>query len=154
MDIETSNKVKKLDKLAWVLDSSIRVPGTSWTIGLDGLIGLVPGVGDLTAGALSSYILLQAVRLGIAPAVIMRMVLNVLLETVVGVIPVVGDLFDFVFKANQRNVRLMQSYLARPEPVKRRSALTVVLVIFGIIAALVFTIWLVISLLGWLIQLL
>lgn len=154
MDTETSNKVKKLDKLAWVLDSSIRVPGTSWTIGLDGLIGLVPGVGDLTAGALSSYILLHAVRLGVAPVVVMRMLLNVLLETVVGVIPVFGDLFDFAFKANQRNVRLMKAYLARPEPVKRRSTLTVMLVILGIIAALVFTVWLAISLLVWLIQLL
>ena len=153
MDLATSNKVKKLDKLAWVLDSAIRVPGTSWRIGLDGLIGLVPGIGDLTAGALSSYILLQAVRLGVAPTVVIRMVLNVLLETVVGVIPVVGDLFDFAFRANLRNVKLMQSYLERPEPVTRRSTLTVFLVILGIITVLVLTVWLVISLLSWLIQL-
>lgn len=152
MDLATSNKVKKLDKLAWVLDSSIRVPGTSWRIGLDGLIGLVPGIGDLTAGALSSYILLQAVRLGVAPTVVMRMVLNILLETVIGVIPVVGDLFDFAFRANLRNVRLMQAYLERPEPVTRRSALTVFLVIFGIIALLIFAVWLVIRLLALLIQ--
>ncbi len=152
MDLATSNKVKKLDKLAWVLDSSIRVPGTSWRIGLDGLIGLVPGIGDLTAGALSSYILLQAVRLGVAPTVVMRMVLNILLETVIGVIPVVGDLFDFAFRANLRNVRLMQAYLERPEPVTRRSTLTVFLVILGIIALLIFAVWLVIRLLALLIQ--
>lgn len=154
MDTDTRNKVVKLDKLAWVLDSSIRVPGTSWRIGLDGLIGLVPGIGDLTTGALSGYIVVQAVQLGVAPIVVMRMLLNVLLETVIGVIPVVGDLFDFAFRANLRNVRLMQSYLERPGQVRKRSTLTVMLVILAVIALLVFTVWLVISLLGWLISLL
>ncbi|EIJ36440.1 DUF4112 domain-containing protein [Thiothrix nivea] len=140
--------MKKLDHLAWLLDSSICVPGTNWRIGLDGLIGLIPGIGDLTAGALSSYILLQAVRMGVPPLVIARMVLNIALESVLGVIPVIGDLFDFIFKANQRNVQLMHNYLDNPQTIKRRSAVTVIAVVALVIAALVLIVWAVIALLS------
>lgn len=147
--MQETNKqnLEKLDKLAWWLDSSIRIPGTGWRIGLDGIIGLVPGIGDLTAGALSGYILLQALRMGVAPMVIGRMVINILLESVVGIVPVIGDIFDFAFKANQRNVRLMQAYLDSPNPVQQRSAITVILVLVAVIAVLVLTVWLVFSLL-------
>jgi hypothetical protein len=147
--MQETNKqnLEKLDKLAWWLDSSIRIPGTGWRIGLDGIIGLVPGIGDLTAGALSGYILLQALRMGVAPMVIARMVINILLESVVGIVPVIGDIFDFAFKANQRNVRLMQAYLDSPNPVQQRSTITVILVLVAVIAVLVLTVWLVFSLL-------
>lgn len=140
--------VKKLDSLAWLLDSSIKVPGTNWRIGLDGLIGLIPGIGDLTAGAISSYILVQAVRMGMPPLVIARMVLNIALESVLGVIPVVGDLFDFIFKANMRNVQLIHNYQENPVAVKRRSALTVAVVVVGVVIALALVVWAVIALLA------
>ena len=117
------NDIESLNRLAWWLDSSIPVPGTSWRIGLDGLIGLIPGIGDLTAGALSSYILLQAARTGVPALVVARMALNVILESVLGTIPLMGDIFDFAFKANQRNVRLMRHYLTDPGNVKKRSIL-------------------------------
>ena len=149
--METVNRTQKmqaLDRLAWILDSSLKVPGTQWRVGLDGLIGLIPGIGDVTAGAVSSYILLQAVKMGVPSMVIARMALNIVLESVVGAIPVLGDIFDFMFKANQRNVNLMRDYVTNPSPVKRRSTLTVVSVIAGIVALLVFIFWAVFSLLG------
>ncbi len=140
--------LKKLDHLAWLLDSSIKIPGTNWRIGLDGLIGLIPGIGDLTAGAISSYILLQAVRMGVPALVIARMVLNIALESVLGVIPVIGDIFDFIFKANQRNVQLMHDYLDNPRMVKRRSTLSVIVVVLIVMVALVLIVWAVMAVLS------
>ncbi|WP_232818210.1 DUF4112 domain-containing protein [Zobellella maritima] len=99
----------RLARLAWLLDSSIRLPG-GFRIGLDGIIGLVPGVGDLAAAGLSSYILMEAARMKVPGSLLARMGLNVLLELLVGTIPVIGDLFDFAFKANKRNVRLIEAY--------------------------------------------
>lgn len=147
------NQLKELDKLAWYLDSSIRIPGTKWTIGLDGIIGLIPGIGDLTAGAISSYIILQAIKRGVSFVVIARMLMNIGLETIVGVIPIVGDIFDFVFKANLRNVKLIHSYEKNPIKAKKRSGLSVALVIITVIVVLIFFVWLAIKLVSGLMQL-
>lgn len=132
---------KKLDKLAWLLDNSIKIPGTSWKIGLDGILGLMPGVGDLAAGGLSTYILYQAVKMKVPRAVLARMTLNILLESVIGVIPVVGDLFDFMFKANQRNVDLMRKYLLNPQETTQRSSLAVVSVIVALFVVIGLMVW-------------
>jgi hypothetical protein len=105
-----SAAIRRLDRFSWLLDSAIRLPG-GFRIGVDGIIGLVPGLGDLAAAGLSSYIILEAARMKLPGRVLARMGLNVLLELVVGVIPIFGDLFDFAFKANRRNVRLMTDYL-------------------------------------------
>ena len=132
---------KKLDNLAWLLDNSIKLPGTSWRIGLDGVIGLIPGIGDLAAGGLSTYILYQALKLKVPRAIIARMALNVLLESVIGVIPILGDLFDFVFKANQRNVNLMRKYVLNPRDTTRQSLLTLIFLLVFFIVVLGFMVW-------------
>ena len=132
---------KKLDNLAWLLDNSIKIPGTSWKIGLDGILGLIPGVGDLAAGGLSTYILYQAVKLKVPKAVLARMALNILLESVIGVIPIFGDLFDFIFKANQRNVDLMRKYVLNPRDTTRQSALTLIALLVFFIVVLGFMVW-------------
>jgi hypothetical protein len=132
---------KKLDNLAWLLDNSIKIPGTSWRIGLDGIIGLIPGIGDLAAGGLSTYILYQALKLKVPRAIIARMALNVLLESVIGVIPILGDLFDFVFKANQRNVNLMRKYVLNPRDTTRQSLLTLIFLLVFFIVVLGFMVW-------------
>jgi len=98
---------ERLRRLAWLLDSSIPIPGTRWTVGIDALIGLVPVLGDVAGMLLSSYILLEAVRLGAPKRVLARMALNIAVEGLVGSIPLLGDLFDAGFKANQRNIRLL-----------------------------------------------
>lgn len=112
--------VARLQRLAWLMDKSIRLPG-GFRIGADGIIGLVPVVGDLVGAGVSSYIVAEAARMKVPKSVLARMGLNVLVEVVVGAIPVAGDLFDFAFKANVRNIKLLESYLQRPRPVRSHS---------------------------------
>ena len=93
------------------LDSSIRLPG-GYRIGWDGIIGLVPGIGDAVGFGLSGYLVWRASQLGVPRATLARMLGNVAFETVIGAVPVLGDAFDFAFKANNRNVRLLERALA------------------------------------------
>jgi hypothetical protein len=123
---------ERLRRLAWFLDSSIPVPGTRFTVGIDALIGLFPVIGDLIGAALSSFILAEAARLGAARPVLLRMALNIGLEGVVGIVPFAGDLFDAAFKANQRNVRLLEHWLERPRKAERSSRLFAAALIGGI----------------------
>lgn len=139
----------RLDRYAWWLDSSIPLPGTRFRFGLDALIGLIPGLGDIAGLALSSYVLVEAARLGVSRAVLARMGFNVVLETLVGAIPIVGDLFDAVFKANQRNVRLLGSYAERPAAVRARSGLVVGGVLLLVVLALGAMLLVVIAVLRW-----
>jgi hypothetical protein len=114
-----------LERLAWWLDSAIVVPGTRFRVGLDALIGLVPGIGDLIGTAISAYIVAAAARRGLPSSVLLRMALNVGLEALVGVVPIVGDLFDAAWKANQRNVALLRQYAAVPHRTHGQSRLVV-----------------------------
>lgn len=139
---------ERLRRLAHVLDSSVPLPG-GYRIGVDGIIGLIPGVGDAAGALLSSYILLESHRLGVSTAVLMRMALNVLVEAVVGLVPLAGDLFDFVWKANRRNVALLEHHLREPRRTARRSAWEVagtVVVVAGLAAAVIMGI---VALVGW-----
>src|SRR3954469_13741436 len=124
---------ERLGWLAWLLDSSIPVPGTRFTVGVDALIGLFPVVGDLIGAALSSVILAEAARLGVARSVLLRMALNVGIEGLVGIVPFAGDVFDAAFKANQRNVRLLEHWLDRPRRAERSSRLFAAALICGVV---------------------
>ena len=112
IDLTPRGTMERLDWIAWFTDSAIRVPGTSRTIGADGIISFVPGVGTLVGTGISLYVLGEAVRHGAPPAVLTRMGLNIAADTVLGGIPVVGFLFDMGFKANQRNLMLLRQHLA------------------------------------------
>lgn len=109
---------ENIRSLARLMDSSIRLPG-GFKIGLDAIIGLVPIVGDLAGTAISMYILAHGVKAGAKPLVIAKMIFNMILEATLGAIPILGDIFDMFFKANQRNVRLLERQLDKVE-VKRR----------------------------------
>ncbi len=102
---------QRLDRLAWLLDSSVRIPSTRLRFGVDGVVGLVPVVGDLASAALALYPVFEARRLGLRAPTILLMLGNVAVDAAVGAIPVLGDLFDFGFKANQRNVDLVRRRL-------------------------------------------
>lgn len=128
----SENARARLQRLAWLLDSSIPIPGTSFSVGLDALIGLFPFVGDLVGVLLSGYIIKEAAALGASKSVLARMTFNVALEGLVGMIPLAGDLFDAAFKANQRNVRLLNAYLDRPSRTRRVSRLFVLGVVLGL----------------------
>jgi hypothetical protein len=117
----TDPRVERARLAARLLDSAIRIPGTSIRIGLDPLIGLVPGLGDVTGAAMSGYTVLLAARLGAPSSVVLRMVLNIGLDTLFGAVPMLGDLFDFGWKANTRNVALLDQYLDAPAPTRAAS---------------------------------
>jgi hypothetical protein len=108
-----------------VLDTAVRIPGTPVRFGLDAVLGLIPGVGDVVGAAAAGYIVLAAARLGAPPSVLVRMLLNVGVDTVVGAVPLLGDLFDIGFKANSRNVRLLEASLDAPADTRRSSALVI-----------------------------
>jgi hypothetical protein len=126
-------------QIATALDARWRLPGTSLRFGWDLVIGLVPGLGDGIAGAIGAYGLYAAWRLGAPSAIVMRMLLNLALETVVGTVPIAGDLFDVGFKGNLRNLRLLERWLAEPDATHRRSRwlfVGIALSVFGILAAI------------------
>lgn len=105
--------LRQLRALARLLDSSIPLPG-GYRIGLDGLIGLIPGFGDAVGASLSAYIVWRAAQVGASWTTLLRMAGNVLIDGFVGLIPILGDLFDFAFKANQRNMELLEASLQKP----------------------------------------
>src|SRR5256885_5174311 len=127
---------ERLRWLAWLLDSSIPLQGTRFTVGIDALIGLFPFVGDLIGVVLSSYILNEAARFGAPKVVLMRMAFNVGVEGLVGIVPILGDVFDAAWKANQRNVRLLDAWLERPREAERSSRLFGILLVIGMAAFL------------------
>jgi hypothetical protein len=140
---------ERLRWLAWLLDSSIPVPGTRFTVGVEALIGLFPFVGDLIGVALSSFILKEAARLGAPKSVLLRMSFNVALEGVVGIVPFAGDLFDAAFKANQRNVKLLEAWLDDPRRTVRSSRVLGGVLVAGVIAFLVLLVALGVLLARW-----
>jgi hypothetical protein len=130
----------RLNRLAWLLDSSIRVPGTNFRIGLDALLGLLPGGGDAAGVLLSSYIVLEAARMGAPRRTLFLMLLNVAVEALVGAIPLAGDLFDAAWKANQRNVALLNAWLGVPGTPPAQGWLPVLLVLAALLGLLVLTV--------------
>jgi hypothetical protein len=127
--------------VARLLDEAIEIPGTSWRIGIDPLVGLVPGIGDLVGALLSTWILLAGVRLGAPGSLIARMALNVAIDAIVGSVPIAGDLADFAWKANVRNVRLLETWLGRPAPTRRASGAVVAGVALAVVAVLAAVAW-------------
>lgn len=112
--LDAQPALRHLGRVARLLDSAIRIPGTRFRIGIDGLLGLIPGVGDMAGLALSAYIVFAAARAGASTSTLMRMVVNMGIEAIVGMVPVLGDIFDIAWKANERNVALLRAdFLSR-----------------------------------------
>ena len=113
--IRTARRLDRLWRLARLLDDVVRIPLINRRIGLDGIVGLVPGLGDGATALLSLYIVVEAGRLGVPPAKLVRMLGNVALDAALGAVPVLGDVFDIVWKANLRNVEIIEEHvLAAP----------------------------------------
>lgn len=143
----TPNTTAELQALSRFLDSSIRLPG-GYRIGWDGIIGLIPGLGDVVGACISLYIIIRAKRLGGSNLTIMRMLLNVAIELIVGLIPVVGDIFDFVFKSNTRNLALLNKQLVDTPQLQRSNTMWLALWSVSIIALFGFIFYACIWLLG------
>jgi len=108
-------KLLRLKRLSHNLDEVFTIPGTERKIGIDPIIGLIPGGGDLIGGALSIYIMHAGIRMGMPRSVIIRMFGNIALEFIIGCIPIIGDLFDAMWKSNQRNVKLIEDSIISEE---------------------------------------
>lgn len=134
---QQQNVKKNLDRLAWYLDSSIPLPGLNARFGIDSLIGLIPGIGDTLGAILSSYIIAQAAQLGAPKSVLLKMAVNTGLDSILGSVPIVGDLFDFVYKANQRNVQLLDSFLDKPQETTKTSRWFVILLVVAVLGFVV-----------------
>lgn len=101
---------KWIDKISNLLDSKFKIPGTRFRFGLDPILGLFPGVGDMTTFTISSMLIMTMAKKGVSEKVIVLMILNVVIDTIFGAIPILGNIFDFFFKANERNVRLLKKH--------------------------------------------
>jgi Domain of unknown function (DUF4112) len=136
---DPASRVRRVRVLARLLDSSISVPGTSWKFGLDPIIGLIPGIGDLIGALISGYIIMEGVRAEIPTFTLTRMLVNVGIDTLVGAVPALGDVFDAAWKSNTMNVALLERHLATTPgtPAKRHNVLGVmVLVVVALVLIL------------------
>ena len=126
-------KADRVRTLARMLDSAVKIPGTGISFGLDSIVGLVPGIGDLAGAVFSGYIVLTAARLGVPRSVLAKMLLNLGTDTLVGSVPILGDLFDVGFRANIRNSELLDRHLGEPQSARRSSRIAVAIAIGGIV---------------------
>jgi hypothetical protein len=135
--------LKGISALAKLMDSQFRIPGTEYRFGLDSVIGLIPGVGDLSTFAVSGYMLTLMAKNGASGFVMARMILNILIDAIIGSIPLIGDIFDLGFKANNRNMKLMQEHYqeGRHRGSSWKVILPVLLVLFLVIAAIIWGVY-------------
>jgi hypothetical protein len=128
--------LKNLDALAKLMDAQFRIPGTDIRFGLDGIMGLIPGVGDFASFLISAYLVSTAVKKGASGFVLARMLFNISLDALVGAVPVLGDIFDIAFKANQRNVKLLQEHYTygKHQGSARKLIIPVVMVLLALLA--------------------
>ncbi|MBP0014512.1 MAG: DUF4112 domain-containing protein [Roseofilum sp. SBFL] len=108
-------RIQRLRRLSQLLDNALPIPGLNYRVGIDPIIGLIPGGGDMVSGILSAYIVLEATRFGLPKETLGRMVINVLIDTLTGIVPILGDLFDLTWKANAMNVELLEEHLQAPK---------------------------------------
>lgn len=109
---DADERLRWVERIARLMDSQYQLPGTRFRFGLDPLLGLLPVVGDLSTLAVSGALLLTMLRHGASGAVVVRMAFNILLDTIIGAIPILGNLFDFAYKSNERNVALLRRHYA------------------------------------------
>lgn len=141
MEQTTHPKLKHISWIIRLMDSQFRIPGTNFRFGLDPIMGLIPGFGDMGGLIVSAMILSSLAKNGASGFVLARMVLNIVIDSVIGSIPVLGDVFDFAFKANQRNLKLLEEHYV--EGRHKGSALKVIVPILVLL-------FLFVALLGWL----
>jgi len=149
-------RLTRLRRFAVWLDAGIVVPGTSLRVGLDPVLGLVPGLGDAAGALLAAWILVEAIRMGASRGTLARIASNIALDALVGAMPVLGDVFDVVWKANLKNVALLERHAIDPAGAGEGDRLFVVLVVGGVAAlclgllvgGVVLTAWLVRALFG------
>ena len=142
-----------LRRFARLMDEAFEIPGTRMRFGLDALLGLIPGIGDVIGSILSTWIIAGALRHRVPARVIARMVLNVTIDLLFGAVPVAGDVFDFLFEENMKNMRLLEAHRNRVRPPRTGSEIALILLLIvsffvilafiAIAAVVAFVIWLI-----------
>ena len=136
--------------LAKILDTAVKIPGTPFYIGLDPLLGLIPGFGDILVNLIGTFIMILAARLHVPPIVLARMSLNLLINGVVGAVPIVGDLFSIWFRSHARNADLLRRAASQPHRETQQAWLWVASIIVGTVVLLLLAIaavlWIVVKL--------
>lgn len=141
----TKNQQILNKEFAKLLDSKFAIPGTNIRFGIDPIVGLIPGAGDVLAGGISLYFLIQAAFLKAKASVLIRMFINILLDVLIGSIPIFGEVFDVYWKANLRNARILDELQEHPDKTTIESRLWVWVVVIQLVAVLVG----IILLIGW-----
>ncbi|MDJ0726413.1 MAG: DUF4112 domain-containing protein [Prochloraceae cyanobacterium] len=136
---DDGSTIKNLRSLSYLLDDAIAIPGTSYSIGIDPLLGLIPVGGDYLSAIFSAYIVIQSARMGASRATVSRMVFNIIVDTLVGTVPMLGDLFDFAWKANNKNIELLESALNAPEKTKKADWLFLILLLGALLLVVFLT---------------
>lgn len=131
---QVSASIKRLRQMSHLLDNAIAVPGTKVRFGLDPILGVLPGGGDVLTGLMSVYIVFEGARMGLPAPTLGRMGFNILLDTLTGLVPVIGDLFDVTWKANAQNVALLEKHVANPVPSRTADKVFALLIIVGLVA--------------------
>jgi hypothetical protein len=132
------DQIRDLQKIAVLLDSQFRLP-LGFKIGLDGIVGLIPVIGDVLTTSMALYILGRSAMIGAPPSILLRMMINIVIDNVIGIIPVFGDVFDFFWRSNLSNLSLIENYVANPGRAVRRSRgviLCTLLIIFAFVASI------------------
>ncbi len=136
------DRLKQLQKLAHLLDNALIIPGTSYRVGVDPLLGLIPLIGDYIGIILSSYIVWESAKLGASKTTLFKMIINLMIDLFMGIFPVLGDFFDLTWKANHQNIILLENYLKSPQTRIKTDKLFLffmglILIIFVIITTLI-----------------
>src|SRR6266576_1997170 len=148
-----SRRVATLATFAMWLDAGFRIPGTNIRFGLDPILGLIPGAGDAAGAVLAGWIFVEAILLGASRATLIRIAGNVALDAGLGAVPILGDIFDFAWKANLRNVALLERHLIAPQRAQRADRFFIACLIGGVMLVIVGVLTLGIVLTRWLFHL-
>jgi hypothetical protein len=127
-------RVIRLKRLSERLDETFTIPGTDYKIGIESIIGVIPLIGDLIGGIISTYIMYSGIKIGVSPRIIAQMAANIAIDFTIGSIPIIGDLFDFIWKANKKNVELIEETTLRNEKHNKINYLIIAALIVGLVA--------------------
>jgi hypothetical protein len=146
--------LERLRKISLVFDQAFGIPGTRWRFGIDALFGLVPGLGDIVGALVAIYAVRVAQRLKAPAEIQLHLLSNIALDALIGTVPIIGDIFDFVFKAQTRNLALLDDWLATPHEARRRSRRGLIFIplaiIFVFATLMTLGVWMLFILLHWL----
>ncbi|EGK87811.1 DUF4112 domain-containing protein [Microcoleus vaginatus PCC 9802] len=142
--------LRRLRRISHLLDNAIPIPGTKYRIGLDPILGLIPGGGDLISSLFAGYVVFKSAQMGVPQETLVKMATNIVFDTVAGTVPVAGDLLDVTWKANVKNIELLDAHLGSPEPGKKANWLFVAALLLGLMLIVGGVIFLSVMLFGWL----